>query len=420
MRMTALLLSVSIFVFTPLVSSAFELAGESRAYLQSRETIDSNRLTPLYEYLDFTIQDMGSDYVSFHFGGWLRYKDDRDQAFSKRLNGDLQYAYMSYKKGTANAVVNLGRLFVVEGVALEQIDGIYARTDLKSGFGAAAFGGVPVETDFDKRSGDWIYGGRITHRVPGLYQIGVSYLKERNDEADFREETGVDVWVLPMKKLEISGRSSYSNFASGWMEHVYRVTLGPFSNLRLTPEVSWVDYKNYFTSATSNAFNFLSTIVDPNEEVLILGGEAHYTVNPNLSVSADYRNYSYDIAGNADYFGGKVGYSLPKSWGAGLSLHRMSGETDKLKYTELRVYAYKKLGKAADVTADFFNVSYDERINGVKNAYAAVVAVGYNLTKNARVAADIEYAHNPLFDKEVKAFLKFLYRFAISSPRKGV
>jgi hypothetical protein len=100
MRITALLLSVSIFVFTPLVSSALELGGESRTYLQSRETLDSNRLTPLYEYLDFTIQDMGSDYVSFHFGGWLRYKDDSDQAFSKRLNGDLQYAYMSYKKGT--------------------------------------------------------------------------------------------------------------------------------------------------------------------------------------------------------------------------------------------------------------------------------------------------------------------------------
>ncbi|MBI5056510.1 MAG: hypothetical protein HZB61_07850 [Nitrospirae bacterium] len=401
---------IFLFVFTLPQAFALTLDGESKTYFQSRETLDSDSISPIFEYLDFTVGDLGREEVSFHFGGWARYKDNGDIGFSKTSNSDLQYAYLSFKKKTDNAVINLGRLFVSEGVALEQIDGFYKRADLKGGFGVAVFGGVPVETDFDSREGDLVYGARVTHGKAGLYTAGISYLKERNEHDKFREESGFDIWLLPVDKVTVLGRSSYNVTDSGAMEHSYFITLGPFEKFRISPEIYWADYKRYFTSQTTSAFTFQSSIIDPKEELLMLGGEASYAFTEDILVAAKYKNYNYDIAGSADFYGGSITYSVFGTGSAGLSVYRMSGDGESLKYTEYRVYGSKKFGKA-DITADFFNVAYAAEINDVKNAYAASVAAGYDFNRKMRAAADLEYGQNPYFDEEVKLFLKFLYRF---------
>lgn len=412
-------LLLAVFVFSPVSSHAFTFGGESRTYVQAYEPADSKRLVPVFEYLDFTIRDMGSENISFHFGVWIRGKDDPDIGFDKRFNADLQYAYLSYKRKMLNQTLNIGRIYVIEGVALEQVDGIYAKTDLPGGFGISAYGGVPVETDFDKRGGDSIYGARLTHEKRGLYRVGVSYLRERNDSNDFREEVGVDFWVIPLKTAMLTGRSSYNAETSGWMEHSYSLMLGPFQKLRLRADMSWIDYKNYFTSYTISAFNFFLTSVDPSEKVFSLGGEASYSITDSVTTAVFYKNYDYDRAGGASYYGARFRYSVPRSGGAGLAICRMDGDTDRLQYTEFRAYGFKKFGKF-DATLNFINVAYDEKINGVKNAYAAMAAAGYDLTKKVRVSADVEYGHNPFFDDEVKAMFKVIYRFDFGSERKGV
>ncbi|RJQ53355.1 MAG: hypothetical protein C4526_06825 [Nitrospiraceae bacterium] len=404
-----LLAAVIVLLILPARSPALTLDGESKTYFRSEETVNSKTISPVFEYLEFIAEDPGREEVSFHFGGWARYKGNEEEGFSKKLNSDLQYAYLSFRRKTDNDVVNLGRLFVSEGVALEQIDGVYKRTDLKGGFGVAAFGGVPVETDFDRRDGDLVYGARLTHETGGLYRAGLSYLKERNENDDFREEGGLDISLFPVEKINILGRSSYNIRESGMMEHSYFVALGPFEKFRITPEIYWADYRRYFTSPTTNAFVFQDTI-DLNDEVIALGGEASYSVDDNLLIAARYKNFNYDIAGNADYYGGRLAWSVAGSGGAGLSVYRMSGEADDKKYTEYRAYGYKSFGKTG-VTVDLFDVSYDKKINDVKNAYAAVVAAGYDLSENVRVAADLEYGRNPFFDDELKLFLKLLYRF---------
>ena len=103
-----------------------------------------------------------------------------------------------------------------------------------------------------------------------------------------------------------------------------------------------------------------------------------------------------------------------RDYSAGLSLYRMDGETDRLKYGEYRAYAQKQWAKT-DATVDLLVVSYDEEINGVKNVYTAVAAVGYAFNAQARAVADLEYGRNPEFDKEVRAMVRFVYRFDVSS-----
>ena len=163
LRMSIAIL-IMLSLLCPLIALAVDISGQSRTYLFSLEDTNSTKLMPLYEYLDFRVDNGNTGSISFNMGGWYRY-DLKNESFDGKYNDDLQYAYLSFKQSTGNAVLNLGRIRVYEGVAADLVDGVYARTDLKGGFGIAAYGGSPVETSFDTRTGDTIYGGRL---YPGL------------------------------------------------------------------------------------------------------------------------------------------------------------------------------------------------------------------------------------------------------------
>jgi hypothetical protein len=192
--------------------------------------------------------------------------------------------------------------------------------------------------------------------------------------------------------------------------------------VRLYADLSDINYKDYFYKVTTSAliFNPLTNGIAPNEKVLTLGGGGSYTVLKNLTIAADYKHYDYDIAGKANYFGANVSYSIPESYKAGLSIHRMDGMTDRLRYTEYRMYASKKLGKA-DLTLDLIDLNYDNTVimNSVKNAVTVVAAGSYEFNKNLRLGASIDYSHNPLFDNEVRGLVKLTYLFDFKSSAEG-
>jgi hypothetical protein len=406
---SAMVIMPLLLLCMPGASSAATITGDSRTYVQSRETADGSKILGGYEYLDFAIQNIGNETISFHTGGWLHY-DFRDDELGRKSPSDLQYSYLSFKSKTDNTVVNLGRVMVFEGVAAERVDGAYARTDLMGGFGISAFGGIPVETNIDEPGNNMIYGSRLSHGLSDVYRIGMSVLKEEKNSERYREEGGIDTWVHPMNKVDLTGRSSYNDITHGWMEHSYSLMLGPFDKLRLNTTAQWINYDDYFFAVTTSALSVLNGLLLDDERVRILGEEASYQITDRVSVAADYKNFSYFIAGSANYFGGKLKYSVAESGGAGIGYHRMEGSTDKLKYNEYRVYGYKKFGKL-DVTADVFDISYANPINGVKDSYSLSLATQYALTEAWKIGADVEYAHNPDFKNDTRAFLKLLYHF---------
>jgi hypothetical protein len=205
------------------------------------------------------------------------------------------------------------------------------------------------------------------------------------------------------------------------MEHSYYLMFGPFDKVRVNAEATWINYEDYFASTTISVFKLTpGGPLDPKETVNILGPELFYAINNNWAVSADYKKYTYDIAGNASYYGAKATYAMPKSYNAGISLHKMDGDTDRLKYDEYRIYASKKIDKI-DVAVDVLDVKYKEPINDVTDAYSVTLAAGYELTQKLRLGADMEYSKNPDFDKDIRFFLKLNYRFdAELGKRKGV
>ena len=404
--LTSLLLGPLLF---PALSAAVNLSGDSRTYLQSRETAIDQNILGVYEYLDFAVQNVGNETISFHTGGWLRY-DLRDEQFGRKSNNDLQYSYLSFRAATDDTVVNLGRVMVFEGVASERVDGVYARTDMAAGFGISAFAGNPVETNSDLSGNDLIYGGRIGHQGGDLYRIGVSALKVEKDSDDYREEQGVDLWLHPMNRVDITGRSSYNGVTKGWMEHAYALSLGPFDKVRLNTEASWINYDDYFFRATISAFALQPGLLTPHEGVRILGQDISYAATDKLYFTADYKNFNYDIAGNANYYGGKVNYAYSSVSGSGFSYHRMEGESDRLQYDEYRLYGYTKIDRT-NLAVDVIDISYANAINGVDNSYSLSVAALYDLNEAWKMGADAEYSRNPDFDRDVRAFVKVLYRF---------
>ncbi len=385
------------------------LTGNSSTYLSSSEAADKSKILGAYEYLDFAVQNIGNEAISFHTGGWLRY-DLQTEQYGKKSNSDLQYSYLSIKSKTDNAIVNLGRVMVFEGVATERVDGAYARTDLKGGFGLSAFGGSPVETNIDEPGNNVIYGGRLTHQYGDVYRIGVSALKEEKNSQDYRKEAGFDVWLHPFSKVDITGRSSFNDITHGWMEHAYFLSLGPFAKLRLDTSASWINYDDYFFRVTTSALSTMSGLLIDDEKVRILGESASYQATDSVSLIADYKNYNYSIEGDANYYGGMVKYSVAGSGGAGFGYHRMDGSTDKVRYDEYRVYGFKKFGKI-DCTADVLDVVYDRPINDVKDSYSISLAAQYDITEAWKLGADVEYSHNPDFDKDIRTFFKLLYHF---------
>ncbi len=391
-------------------ASALDVTGQSSTYLQSRQEFNSTQLKPLYEYLTFNAGDPGRKNLSFHFGGWYRHDLENKSFGDTQSTGDLQYAYLSYRADTADAFVNLGRIAVNQGVAFEPVDGVSAGADLKYGFSLSVFGGVPVETSFDTRKGDSIYGGHLSHEAFGMYRIGFSYLMEKNDNTDFRKEEGLDLWFRPLNKVQLVGSTLYNAATSGVARNAYNLILGPFSILTLRTEFTEIHYKDFFASATSSAFQLQpGGPVDPKDKLTTLGETVSLAFGP-ATFSADYKKYYYALAGDANYYGGTLAYTVASGLGAGAAAHRMDGRTDNLRYQEYRAYAVNKFEKT-NITVDLLTVQYAAKINGVANAYSASLSGGYLLTKDLTVGADIEYAKNPFFNKDVRGLVKLVYNF---------
>ena len=407
--------SCSLLVFSAPQAMATTISGDSTTYFRVMESTDNRNLFPLYEYLHLSGTDVGKDGdTSFHLGGWAR-GDLGDKSFNnENANGDVQYGYLSYRANKNNLMVHAGRQYVTEGVAADKVDGLYLRSDLAAGFSAAGFLGSPVVTEPDFQGGAIVYGGRVAHSMPDTYSLGFSAVKTDSGGDHLREEEGVDLWLHPIPQLDIVGRSNYNSLTNGWMEHAYTASITPIGALRISGTLSEVNYRHYFHYVTTNALalanGLTNGVINPREEVLTLGGSVGYTLFKNLDISGDYKHYNYDIAGDADYYGGRVSYLLQDNFSAGFEYHRMDGSINQFDYDQFHVYASKKLGRA-DITLDLFDVNLGHSINGTKNTYTFTAAAGYDFPENVRVAADIDYSRTIDYDNDLRGLIKVIYAF---------
>lgn len=405
---------------TPSMASDYSFSGESNTIFRMRTTTDKKDLYPAYEYLRLNLTDNRSDGsgVSFYLGAWGR-ADLGDKSTSSSTDGDLQYAYLTYRAPKNNTAVNIGRQFISEGVATERVDGLYLHNDFAYGIGASAYFGNSVITEPTYQGGTLVYGTRISQTDKKYYTVGLSVLKsEREDDSRYREEVGIDLWVRPIEQVDLTGRSTYNAITDGWMEHSYAATYAPLSKLNLGADFSRISFEDYLYNMTTSALSSTNPVWRINGRQTAVGVNAAYTAIKNLTIAADCKYYRYDKTGDSYYYGGKATYSLPEFLVVGAGFHRMEGDINKLRYVEIRAFASKKIGHT-DLTLDATNTNYDNKINGIKNSCVITGAALYEVNRKLKVGADVEYSRNPDFDNEVRGLVKATYTFDTKYAAEG-
>lgn len=417
---------------------AVSLAATSSGVLAADVTVDSSTmfgmsrrdvtggsketLLPATQLLGLTADKLADGNLSLHLYGWGR-ADLADKSYNNDKNsGNLTYGYLQYRFSQANANIRAGRLFVHEGIVNEQVDGISARADLPMGFGLSAFGGATVHSanlnnEKTDGKGDGIFGGRANYRYKGLLELGLSGIFESsaptlvNHPVGEYRRVGTDIWITPVKTIDIIGHSSYNPETEKFAEHTYLLNYRPIQKLVLTGEFNLYNEQSYlFPRAT-----FSTTVLNPNDKSSSTGLSGSYEINKNLELALDYKHYTREF-GSADRFGGetRVNYKDNTIRG-GIGYHYLNagegfavGTNPSASYHELRCYVMrdtKSYFAAIDLLGNFFR----EKIYGENSALEANTSIGYHFTPAIALSGDLSYGRNPQFTEEAKALLRLTY-----------
>jgi hypothetical protein len=384
---------------------AAEYAFTSKTYVKFYEDPRDNKYAPLYERIELEGKGLHDGKLSLYLSGWVGY-DFRTLSDGDRERDELTYAFLRYSPyQDGRLLVNLGRHYVFEGVASEQIDGVSARWEITQLAGLSLFGGVPVETEFDGRESDSAYGGRVYRRIPRKAEIGLSFLREENDKIRFREEIGADLWLRPVRRVEVRGQSSYNSITDGWREHSYTLRLFPLDRLTVSGLYSQASYDDAFFARTLSAFS--PDFLGKGEKLTKTGGSAEYRLDRTTAAVLDFTAYDYELMGPAERYGGQVTASLA-GISAGASFHRMDGHTERLRYIESRLYAVKGLG-SWNFSLDTIFHHYDSPFSGLSNAYSVNGTTRYKITGRLTAGLSLDYYKTPDFIHATTVLLNLVY-----------
>lgn len=383
---------------------------------------------PATEFIGADLEKLGDGNLSMHLYGWGRADLAERSSGKEPSEADLAHAFMKYRFPRANGELRAGRVFVREGAAVERIDGVSARADLRGGLALALFGGAPVRLDRDDgNKGEYIAGGRGSCRLGGVLELGLSGLHEGGITPDpaggarsERQLVGGDIWLLPDPLVELNGHSFYNAATDGLAEHSYLATVRPGDSLSLSGSYNEVRFRNLFNATT------IRSLFNPDDSggQRSFGAAITWRVPGPLELTADYRRQnrfsSADSAGagNSHRYGGELRASLLyKQLRSGLSYHRSDGAGGLNSYHQARwygMYDAERHVASLDAIAQFFDTPVFKR----KEAIEVIASLGYRIRAELALSGELVYARNPRLDDEVRGVLRLNYSYSYTG--KGV
>ncbi len=379
----------------------------SKTYLKFYDDQRGEKYAPLYEYMEMESRDRDKGLWNVYLSGWWGH-DFSTMQDGNRNRDELTNAYVKVSPyADGRLLLNAGRHYVFEGVAALQLDGISTRWEPAPRYGLSLFGGVPVETEFDKRGGDSVFGGRVFQRISQKAEIGLSFINEINNDTRFREKTGLDLWIMPARIVELKGQSFYNNITEGWGEHAYALRIFPQKGLVLSGLFSHTSYHDMFSAATLTVFS--SDFLGKDETLTKAGGLIEYRFGDSITGILDYTHYSYKTMGDAAYYGAKLA-STAYGVSSGMALHRMEGAVDKLRYLESRIYAAKD-AQNVRFSIDAISHHYDLPISGMRDAYSVNGSIRYAVSNTLASNFSVDYGKTPDFVYTTTVLLCMVYTF---------
>lgn len=384
-------------------------------------------ILPATQFMGLDVDSLGDGNLSLHLYGWGRY-DLLDKSFNnERADGSLTYGYLQYRFKQANAEVRAGRFFIREGIVNEQVDGISLRGDLPLGFGLSAFGGATVHTakspgETSDGKGDVLYGSRANYRYKGMLELGVSGVYEskaptltNHTKGDHRL-LGMDLWLSPVKMVELMGHTSYNPETRTAAEHTYLLNIKPIKRLLLSAEFNEQRDKSYLYAWSI----FSGAALDPRDKSRSTGGRISYDLTPAVELTADYKHYTREL-GNADRFGADARFKfLNNSVRGGIAYHYLRagsgfaiGTNPSASYHELRAYAMHDT-KTYFAALDVIDYIFNDKIFNEKSAWEAIASLGYHITPALALSGDLSHGRNPQFTEETRGLVRLTYNMTYS------
>ncbi|BDU78247.1 hypothetical protein [Mesoterricola sediminis] len=416
---------------------------------------DKATYAPVTEFLGIDATKLGTDALSLHLYGWGR-TDLKDQsALGGKSAGDLTYGYLQYDFAQANGQIKAGRITAFGTTGVEQLDGVYARTDLKGGFAISAFGGIPViyknygvlpqaDITFQK---NFLAGARLSYRIPRMGELGVSYLQDGSNAAkdldvatprtvDYsRRQVGVDLTLAPVAFFDFTGRTvfdvaNHPAAAPGEdrkrvAEQEFRGTFHILENLSATGGYVQRNFYSYYAGGT------LPSLFNQNERgtYTATSGAVTYAPVSALTLTADLRHTEREVYGYTTRAGLEGRLNVPaanlvfggayhKTVAFRVTLVDSVTPAYSLSHSEMRGWVMYEKGPFSasldGIRLHFTDAALNPALNGKAIQSAIVGSVGYQAAKSFKVSGDLSVEDTALYKKQVMGLLRAEYRFGFA------
>lgn len=399
-------------------SAQLQLASDTLLRVFDRESPGSRSdlVVPAYEYLQLDAGSLDERGLSFHLYGWGRADLAGSDYFRKDTAGELLYGYLEYTHAVSNLNLRLGRQHIFEGVANESVDGLRVSSDLGRWIAISLYGGQPVALDAKNgRSGDAIWGGRLSHHLGSRYDLGVAYQEIRNDSDTAEQRLGFDASLAVTDSIALYGSSVRNLETEGWAEHAYELRWD-IAEFQLRPFYRQVQYDDYFNAGvqSANPFRFLQLTA---ETLTSYGADASWRPSSTWELGLTAKAYDYDqAAGKPAYLSGLLSWHGKDLTQVGGELGFMEGDDVTSNYILSRIYGYLDqviLLGGGFLSGELMYVNYDRPVFGQDASWFASLALGRSfLSKALTLTLSGDYSQDPYFDNDLRGMLVAKYRFS--------
>jgi hypothetical protein len=387
-----------------------------RSFERDTATTTDDTVAPIYEYLQFDAGALKNPGLSFHFYGWGR-GDLADSSFYRdETAGEVLYGYLQYTRPTGDLSGRLGRFHVFEGVANETVDGIWLKSALGNNISGSVYVGQPVGlSTTDSRSGDSIYGARLSHRSSGAYEAGVSFKSIQNDSDTAETMLGIDLSLFALDNVSFYGNSVFNVESGGFAEHSYEARFG-YRDIRFRAFAEMFDYEDYFDTG-ANAVNPFRILAGMDEQLYVFGTDATWKRTDTWSYGGKLKFYNSDRNDTSTYA------SLLTVWHGDSGMNQVGGEVGYLAagadlndFILLRLYGYwDELSAALPIdfiSADLVCTFYDQPIYTEDTSVFVSLGAGESFLNDAlKVKLSGDYSQDPYFDSDQRAMLTVTYTY---------
>jgi len=397
------LLALIVFAFAA-AAGATTIAGHTTTlpyFYQEPDRNDAKSYLPIWQYSDFSANDMGVTGLNLYLYGWGRIDTYTRMDNDSIGDGDLAAGYIEYVNPEDLVTVRAGRQYISQGVTSSNVDGGYFMVS-GWGFGLEGFGGVPVYTDYGTRAGDYCYGGRLFFRYKRYVELSASADSFYENRIPDNTHAGGEFRAWPIQQVMLDAHYYYDLIYNMPYDMKGSVRYRPIRDLQLL-----ASYERLAPASMIGKTSIFSIFTFDNYRVGT--GSVSYRYKERFEFSTAFSYVTFDDGSNAPKVDGGVAFF----WGdhkqdaAGLD-YRHLFDPDR-GYDETRAYVMQSLTKKLTLGLDAMTTFLSESVNGVSTSFWGQASLEAKITDKFSIVGAGSISTNPYLTKDARGTLKIVY-----------